>query len=145
MDGRRKPVLAASVAVFRAGKVLLAQRGKAPGRGLYSLPGGSIEPGETLIAAAQRELAEEVGVTARIIGFVDHVEYIERNPDASTRAHAVICVFAGQWVAGEPHLSEEASAILWVDPLALPHLPMTHRLPEILARAAGIAEAGRGG
>ncbi len=47
-DSMSKPVLAASIAVFREGKVLLAQRGKAPARGLFSLPGGRIEPGERM-------------------------------------------------------------------------------------------------
>lgn len=141
MDGRRKPVLAASIAVFREGKVLLAQRGKAPALGLYSLPGGRIEPGETLEQAVLRELAEEVGITAEVIGFVDHVEHIERGENGEIKAHAVICAYAGRWLSGEPQCSDEAADVLWADPLAPPDLPMTRRLPEILARAAKIAGA----
>lgn len=139
MDGRRKPVLAASIAVFREGKVLLAQRGKAPALGLWSLPGGRIEPGETLEAAVLRELYEEVGVRAEVIGFVDHVEHIEILPDGTVKAHAIICAYAGRWLHGEPQRTEEASDVLWAEPLAPPDLPMTRRLPEILARAAQLA------
>lgn len=140
MDGRRKPVLAASIAVFREGKVLLAQRGKAPALGLWSLPGGRIEPGEALQEAVLRELFEEVGVRAQVIGFVDHVEFIQHDAEGGISAHAVICAYAGRWLAGEPQLSEEASAVQWVDPLNPPDVPMTRRLPEILARAAKLAE-----
>lgn len=142
MDGRRKPVLAASIAVFREGKVLLAQRGKAPALGLYSLPGGRIEPGERLEAAVLRELEEEVGLQAEVLGFVDHVEHIEQGTDGTITAHAVICAYAGRWLSGEPALTDEAVDILWVDPFNPPDLPMTRRLPEILARAAKIAGIG---
>lgn len=133
-----KPVLAASIAVFRDGKVLLAQRGKAPARGLFSLPGGRIEPGERMAEAVLRELQEEVGLTARIAGFVDHVEHIEHGPDGTLVAHAVICAFAGFWTGGEATISDEAEALLWVDPLDPGDLPMTRGLPEILRKAHGI-------
>lgn len=136
MDGRRKPVLAASIAVFREGRVLLAQRGKAPALGLWSLPGGRIEPGEALQEAVLRELFEEVGVKAQVLGFVDHVEHIARDAAGEISAHAVICAYAGRWLAGEPQLSDEALAVQWVDPFNPPDVPMTRRLPEILARAA---------
>lgn len=133
-----RPVLAASIAVFREGKVLLAQRGKAPARGLYSLPGGRIEPGERMADAVLRELQEEVGLTARIAGFVDHVEHIEHGPDGSLVAHAVICAFAGYWTGGEATLSDEAVALIWVDPLDPGDLPMTRGLRDVLRKAHGL-------
>jgi ADP-ribose pyrophosphatase YjhB (NUDIX family) len=131
-----RPVLAASIAVFREGRVLLARRAKSPAFGLYSLPGGRVEPGETIRDAALRELREEVGIAAAITGFIDHVEHIEFGADGSLAAHAVICAFAGHWTGGEPALSEEVSDLVWVDPLAPGDLPMTHGLLAILARAA---------
>ena len=137
-DSMSRPVLAASIAVFREGKVLLAQRGKAPARGLYSLPGGRIEPGERMADAVLRELQEEVGLTARIAGFVDHVEHIEHGPDGSLVAHAVICAFAGYWTGGEATLSDEAVALIWVDPLDPGDLPMTRGLRDVLRKAHGL-------
>jgi ADP-ribose pyrophosphatase YjhB (NUDIX family) len=134
-DSMSRPVLAASIAVFREGKVLLAQRGKAPARGLFSLPGGRIEPGERMADAVLRELQEEVGLSAEIAGFVDHVEHIEHGPDGSLLAHAVICAFAGHWTGGEATISDEAEALIWVDPLAPGDLPMTRGLPDILRKA----------
>ncbi|KAF0230404.1 MAG: hypothetical protein FD175_1726 [Beijerinckiaceae bacterium] len=133
-----RPVLAASIAVFRDGKVLLAQRAKAPALGLYSLPGGRIEPGETLRDGVLRELKEEVGLVADVVGFIDHVEHIEHGPDGTLNAHAVIAAFAGHWRAGEAMLSDEVSDILWVDPFAPGDLPMTRGLHDVLARAADL-------
>lgn len=138
MSAVQRPVLAASIAVFREGKVLLIQRAKAPAQGLYSLPGGRIEPGETMQAGVLRELHEELALEAELVGFVDHVEHIERADDGSVRAHAVIAAFCGQWRGGEPVPSDEVSDWLWVDPLAPGSLPMTRRLPDILARAAAM-------
>lgn len=138
MSNVQRPVLAASVAVFREGKVLLIQRAKAPAQGLYSLPGGRIEPGETLRDGVLRELQEELALDAELVGFVDHVEHIETLADGSIRAHAVIAAFCGHWRGGEPQPSDEVSDWLWVDPHAPGDLPMTRRLPEILARAAAM-------
>lgn len=139
-----KPVLAASIAVFREGKVLLAQRARAPGLGLYSLPGGRIEPGETMREGVLRELMEEVGLTADLLGFVDHVEHIEHGADGALKAHAVIVAFAGVWREGEPVLSDEVSDIRWVDPLAPGDLPMTRNLQAVLARAAALVAENAG-
>jgi 8-oxo-dGTP diphosphatase len=137
-----RPILAASTAVFRAGRVLIARRGRAPLMGLYSLPGGVVEIGETLHEAALRELSEEVGVEAEILTFNDHVESIVRD-DRGVQAHYVIASFVARWRAGEPRTSEEADRVLWVDPTALPDLPTTPGLAGILARAALLFESHR--
>jgi 8-oxo-dGTP diphosphatase len=132
-----RPILSASVAVFRDGRALVARRAKAPLEGLYSLPGGVVELGETLSAAAARELMEEVGVEARDYLFLEHLESIERDGDGEgVRRHFVIAVFAARWLRFEPRASLEAEAPLWVDPLALGDLRTTPGLAAILARAA---------
>ncbi len=130
-----RPILAASVAVFRGGKVLLAERTKPPAAFLLSLPGGLVEPGERLAEAALRELMEETGVTARIVGFNDHVEIIEREPDGRTALHFVVASFAAEWIDGEGTPGPEARRILWIDPAEAAELPTTPGLPAILERA----------
>ena len=143
MSEPRRPVLAASIAVFRDGKVLLGRRAKAPALGLWSLPGGRVDPGEAMEACALRELHEEVGVTARSIGFVRHVEHIERDETGVLKAHAVIAAFAGYWQAGEAAASDEISECLWVDPRAACDLAMTRDLPDVLMRAANLMDEHR--
>ena len=69
------PIVAVSAAVFRKGRVLLVRRARAPLLGHFSLPGGSVEIGETMPALA-RELMEEVGVEAEIVAFNRHLEAI---------------------------------------------------------------------
>jgi 8-oxo-dGTP diphosphatase len=134
-----RPILAASIAVFRDGLVLLAARGKKPMAGVFSLPGGVVEPGETLAEAALRELREEVGIEAELLGFVTHVEIIERGPSGEPTRHFVIAAHAGRWLSGEPRTGPEALEIRWVDPTELGDLPTTPRLADVVAKAAAIA------
>jgi len=135
-----RPILAASLAVFRDGKVLIASRTAPPAQALFSLPGGVVEIGETLQDAALREVMEEVGVAAEIVGFVDHAEVIQRESDGSIKRHFVITCFAGRWISGEGHTSAEAGAVLWVDPDAMGSIPTTKGLPTTLRKAKAVFE-----
>jgi 8-oxo-dGTP diphosphatase len=130
-----RPIVAASVAVFREGRVLIARRARGPWVGAYSLPGGGVEVGETLREAALRELAEEVGVEAEIFAFVDHVEPIVRA-DGRVREHYVIAVFAARWRSGEAKTGPEADAVAWIAPEEIGRWPTTPELPTIIAKAA---------
>ena len=136
-----RPVLGASVAVFRDGRVLLASRGKAPYEGIFSLPGGGVEVGETLGKAALRELREETGVEAKLTGFVAPVEVIERDADGRVRHHIVIAAHAARWVSGEPRTGPEAREIRWVSEADITGLPTTPGLLPILVQAFAVDRA----
>jgi ADP-ribose pyrophosphatase YjhB (NUDIX family) len=136
-----RPVLTASVAVIRDGRILLAMRGKPPGEGLFSLPGGRVELGETLGEAALRELREEVGVEAKLIGLIAPVEFIERDEKGHIRHHVVIAAHAARWVSGEPQTGPEAKEIRWVTERDIADLPMTAGLTGILEQAFRLARS----
>ena len=130
-----RPILAASVAVLREGRILLAARGKPPSEGLYSLPGGVVETGETLGEAALRELHEGVGVKAKLIGLIAPVEFIERDAKGHIKHHVVIAAHAARWVSGEPQTGPEAKDIRWVTERDMTGLPLTPGLAGILQQA----------
>ena len=134
-----RPLLAASLAVIRDGRVLLASRVAPPYAGRFTLPGGLVEPGETLEAAALRELREEVGVEARILTFNRHVEVIERDDVAKLLHHYVIASFVGAWVAGEGTPGPEASEVVWASRADVARLPTTDHLPLLLETAFAMA------
>jgi 8-oxo-dGTP diphosphatase len=96
------PRAGASAVIFRSDAVLLVQRAGGPWRGLWSLPGGHIEPGETARAAAVREIREETGLSVEILGLVDVHDVILRDAHAALSAHYVLAVFYGCSPSGEP-------------------------------------------
>ena len=136
-----RPFLAASVAVFRDGRVLLGARTAAPAPGVFSLPGGVVELGETLEAAALRELMEETGVAARIIGFVGHTEVLDMDDGQRVRRHFVVASFAAHWLAGDGTPSDEAPQLVWADPRDLGDLPTTPGLKRILDMACAVVDS----
>jgi 8-oxo-dGTP diphosphatase len=137
----QRPLLAASLAVFRDNRVLLAQRFVPPLANRFTLPGGLVEVGESLEEAALREMLEEVGVTARILGFNRHVEVIERDAQDAVKHHYVIASFVGAWISGEGRTGPEAQAVVWADRDEMLRLPTTDHLPPLLEAAWAIAEA----
>ena len=145
MDQTRKtpiqwPRAAASAAIFHDGKVLLAQRSKLPLKGIWSLPGGHIEPGEKALEAAHRELREETGIKADIEGLVDVADVILHHDDGSLRGHYVISVFYGVWLKGEAKPESDCLAVEWVSVAELSERPMTEGTVAIIERAAALLE-----
>lgn len=138
-----QPALAVSIAVFREGKVLLAARTEAPYRRMFTLPGGLVETGETVEAAALRELREETGVLARLVGFNQTVQHIARDPSGRVERHYVILSFAARWMAGDGAPGAEAAEIVWRAPGDYDGLSLTPGLSHIVADAQRIMEEAR--
>jgi len=132
------PKLGASACVWRDGRVLIVQRGKPPLAGIWSLPGGAVEPGETAMAAAARELAEETGVTAALEQLVDLVDIIRHGADGSLQFHYAVACYTGRWISGEPIAASDAKAARFADVSELDALAMTDGTPAIIRRAQGL-------
>jgi 8-oxo-dGTP diphosphatase len=139
-SGRCWPRCGASAAIFRGRQVLLVERGKGALKGYWSLPGGHIEAGEPAQAAALREVMEETGVEARLTGLVDMHEVILGGGRASLRAHYVIAVYSGRWVAGEPAPAGDAAAARFVALEDLLRFRLTDGAASLIARAWAIEE-----
>ena len=109
------------------GRLLLIQRGHEPGAGLWSLPGGRVEPGETDAEALVREMEEETGLTVepgRLIGQVDR----------PGRAGDVLDIrdYAATVTGGTLRPGDDAADARWVAPEDLAVLPVTEGLVEAL-------------
>lgn len=105
----RKPVAAVGVVCFRGDEVLLIRRGAPPFAGDWSLPGGRIEWGERAADAALRELREETGCDAEIVGLIDVIDGLigERTPEIEW--HYVLIDYAARWTGGAPRGGDDAT------------------------------------
>jgi 8-oxo-dGTP diphosphatase len=127
-----RPQIAVSAAIFRDDRVLLVRRARIPAKGVYTLPGGRVEFGESLHQALKREVDEETGLAIDVLGLAGWREVL---PAAGGGGHYVILPFAARWRAGEPRLNEELDDFQWRRPDALDGLTLTDGLPEIIEAA----------
>jgi 8-oxo-dGTP diphosphatase len=131
------PQLAVSAAIFRDDKVLLVRRAKSPANGLYSLPGGRVEFGESLHTALHREVDEETGLRIEIAGLAGWREVL---PETG-RGHYLIMSFAARWIGQEPRLNSEHDDFKWLAPNRLGDLRVTVGLQEVIDAAGRLIGA----
>ncbi len=103
----KRPVPAVGAIVFRDGAVLLVKRGAEPNRSRWSLPGGSLEIGETVEAGAVRETREETGVDVQPLRVLDVRNFIERK-DGEVRWHYVLIDVLCEYLRGDPFPATDA-------------------------------------
>jgi 8-oxo-dGTP diphosphatase len=130
-----RPYLAVSAAIFRDGRVLIVRRARPPAHGLYTLPGGGVEIGETLEQALIREVREETALDIAPVGLVGFREAIARDGAGRIERHFVILPFAARWIGGEILLNEELSEARWLAPAEVSGLKTTEGLADIVTAA----------
>ncbi|HVY83508.1 MAG TPA: NUDIX hydrolase [Caulobacterales bacterium] len=119
----QKPIAAAGIVCFRGDDVLLIRRGKPPLLDRWSIPGGRIEWGETARAAALRELKEETGVEAELVGLIDVVDAVlNQSEGGAPWGHYVLIDFAARWRAGEPQAGDDAAEARFFAPAEVAEL-----------------------
>lgn len=107
------PQVAVGAIVFKEDKVLLVLRGKPPAENLWSIPGGSVELGETLQEATEREIREEAGITIRAREPVYTFDVLERDNKGNVRFHYVIVDLAADYISGELRPGDDAVDVRW--------------------------------
>lgn len=105
---KQRPKVSANIFVVRDNKLLLGKRKNCAGDGFWGLPGGHIEYMESLTAGAQRELAEETGLTADLV-----FQGIVSNPLKDDGTHYVHINFLAENVVGNPKLTEPNKCYGW--------------------------------
>ncbi|MEM1582489.1 MAG: NUDIX hydrolase [Nitrososphaerota archaeon] len=133
------PLVGVGAVVHAGGRFLLIRRAYEPGRGLWSIPGGLVEVGESLRDAVKREVEEETGVRVEVGGLIDVLENIVRDENGRVKFHYVLVDFEAKPLAEDAELSpsREALEVGWFTPEEMRGLPMTNTA-RLLLRKMGV-------
>lgn len=108
-----RPIVGVGVVVWRDDSFLLVRRGKEPNKGQWSIPGGAQKLGETVYAAAAREVLEETGLTVDVRGLVDVVDGIMTGDEGEVIYHYTLVDVVALSPEGEPVAADDAEAVGW--------------------------------
>lgn len=125
-----RPEVAVGAVVVDDGRLLLVRRGSGVAAGRWSLPGGRVEPGETLVEAVAREVKEETGVPVRVGTLAGWVERIGDEP--APHHFVILDFFATATVACEAVAGDDAIDARWVPLAAVSDYDLVDGLLEFL-------------
>ncbi|HEX3154288.1 MAG TPA: NUDIX domain-containing protein [Candidatus Angelobacter sp.] len=108
-----RPIVGVGAVVIHLNRVLLVKRGSPPLLGEWSLPGGVVELGETLRAAAEREALEETGLIVKAGEVLEVLDRIIPGKDGAPQYHYVLIDFLCTVAGGELRAGGDAEAVRW--------------------------------
>lgn len=124
-----RPFIGLGAVVWHQGRVLMIRRGRPPRQGLWSLPGGAQQLGETVAEGICREIREEAGIEIRLLGLVDVVDSVQHDAAGRVLYHYTIVDYAACWAAGDLRAGDDAADAAW---FALEQLEALDLWPETL-------------
>ena len=131
------PRLGAIAMVMKDAQVCLVRRRNPPDAGLWGYPGGRVEPGETALAAAARELRQETGLVARPVRYLTCHDVIARDGDGVLLYHYLLAAVLCAYEFGHPCAADDALEAAWVaiDDVLERRLPMSREVDRALRLA----------
>ena len=130
-----RPILGVGALIFEADSILLVERGREPLKGLWSLPGGVVEAGETLDQAVRREILEETGLTVDPVRVFEIFERIMRDEEGRPEYHYVLIDYICQVTAGTLAPADDVSGAEWAAQQTLDGYRLTEGTRDVIDRA----------
>ena len=137
-DDRRypaRPLVGVGALILQRDRILMAQRGKEPGKGSWSLPGGALKVGETLKDAIRREVLEETGLAVDPRHVFEVFERIVRDRDGAAEYHYVLIDYLCRVTGGTLEAGDDVSAVEWVRMRDLAGLEITEGTLDVIEKA----------
>jgi ADP-ribose pyrophosphatase YjhB (NUDIX family) len=137
-DDRRypkRPLVGVGALIFHRGRILMAQRGKEPLKGWWSLPGGALELGESLDCAIRREVREETGLEIEPLRVFEIFERIMRDSAGNTEYHYVLVDYLCRITGGALQAGDDVCRVEWVAPAGLKELQITEGTLAVIEKA----------
>jgi 8-oxo-dGTP diphosphatase len=144
VDDRRypkRPLVGVGAIILRRDRILMAQRGKEPLKGWWSLPGGALETGESLADGVCREVREETGLEVRPLGILQVFERIMRDASGTPEYHYVLIDYMCRITGGDLRPGDDVCAVEWVKRRNLPKLRITEGTLGVIEK--GFRERGK--
>lgn len=129
-------MIAVGAVVVKDGSLLMVRRKNDPGKGLWSVPGGRLEPGEYIVDAVAREVKEETGLEVEVKGLLGILE-VTGDPH-----YVILDHIAFDNGSGEPVAGDDVDDVRWVPFGEISGLPCTPRLEETLMAWGALEESG---
>ena len=139
-----RPIVGVGGVVIEDGRALLIRRGSEPLKGQWSIPGGTLETGETLLEGVVREMAEETGLQVRVVELIEVFERIMRDEEGRVRYHFVIADYLCENAGGTPEAASDVTAIAWARETELEPYKLTPTATRILKKAFALDRARSG-
>ena len=136
-----QPVVGVGGIVLDADRVLLVKRGREPLKGIWSIPGGKLELGETLRDGVRRELREEVGLEVRVLEMVEVFERITRDAEGRAAYHFVLIDFLCECTAGIARADDDVDEVAWVERSRVSDYETTEGAPGVIEKAFAMRAA----
>ena len=136
-----KPVVGVGAVVVRDGKALLIKRGHEPRKGEWSLPGGLVELGESLVDALRREVLEEAGLEITVGAHIETFDRIHRDAEGRVRFHFVIVDYLCVAADGEAVAGTDADAVAWASAEELDRYQVNPHAAAVLRKGLALAHA----
>lgn len=140
----RRPIPAVGAVVVKGRDVLLVMRGKDPGCGEWSIPGGAVLVGETLEQAVIREIREEVGILIDPVGLVEAIDRIVHDERGKILYHYVLLDFLCLYRSGNLRAGSDARKARWVKDSDIGRYTLPRQTEEVIRKGLKMAESRRG-
>lgn len=131
-----RPIVGVGVVAWRGDRFLLVRRGKEPNKGQWSIPGGAQQLGETVFAAAAREVLEETGLAVDVLGLIDVVDGIMPDDKGGIKYHYTLVDVVAESLEGKPVAADDAAAVGWFKLDDLQELGLWRETERIIRQSA---------
>jgi 8-oxo-dGTP diphosphatase len=135
-----RPVVGVGGVVIAGGRALLIRRGNPPLEGEWSIPGGTLEVGETLLDGVKRELAEETGIEVRVGELIEVFERIFPDGEDQPKYHFVILDYLCEAIRGTARAGSDVTDVAWAAESELQKFSLTPTATRVIKKAFQMAQ-----
>ncbi|HKS67248.1 MAG TPA: NUDIX hydrolase [Candidatus Acidoferrales bacterium] len=139
-----RPIVGVGGVVISNGRALLIKRGHPPLQGEWSIPGGTLEVGETLLQGVERELAEETGIRVRVVTLIEVFERVFRDDGGKAKYHFVILDYLCESIGGEARAGSDVTDVAWASEDDLDPFSLSPTATRVIRRAFEMARVRAG-